>query len=318
MGASRNNMKNINSNDAPQGSVITNNPSGYLRTVPLFDTHCHLNFKAYKKTLDEVIAQAASEGVDHIVIPGTDVPTSQRAVEIAQQYENFYAAVGIHPHHVFELYAKLEDDTHSADRIIAEQVQQIEQLLTKEKVVAVGEIGIDRHLYIATKYKEYTVTDEFVTVQKQAFLAQLALVVKYDKSLIIHNREARSTMLELLDQQWSSSLQGRTVFHCCEADDALLEFAKHHDIYIGVDGDITYGPEKGKANFIQKVPHHMLVLETDSPFLLPEPLRTQKQYPNKPGNLRIIAQAVAEAWQIRVEDVIDITTQNAKKLFQIK
>ena len=281
----------------------------------MFDTHCHLNFKAYRKILDEVISDATDHGVTEILIPGTDVPTSRRAVEIAKEHPNFYVAVGIHPHHVFELYAKNLEGGADTEEIITAQLAEIESLLPESKIVAVGELGIDRHMYVNTKYKEYTVTDEFVELQKRVMLSQMALAAKYNKSLIVHNREASSDLLSMFAEHWDSHFEKRMVLHCCEANLDLLAFARAKGAFLGVDGDITYGPEK--KEFIAQVPHHMLVLETDGPYLLPDPLRQEKKYPNRPGNLTFIAQAVAEAWGTTVEEVEKITTENARQLFAL-
>src|SRR3990167_11312871 len=106
----------------------------------MFDTHCHLNFSAFKKNLEEVVQKARSTGIKRIVIPGTDLKSSVRAVEIASKYEGIYAAVGIHPHHVYELKAV------NVKVAMEEEVKELEKLLVHEKVVAVGEVGIDRHV----------------------------------------------------------------------------------------------------------------------------------------------------------------------------
>lgn len=280
-----------------------------------FDTHCHLNFKAYRKILDEVISDATEQGITEILIPGTDVPTSRRAIEIANEHQGYYTAAGIHPHHVFEIYAKLAEDTENTTLIVTEQLLEIEQMMKEPKVVAVGELGIDRHMYVNTKYKEYTVTDDFVEMQKTVMLSQMSMAVKYKKSLIVHNREASDDLLTMFAEHWSDYFKKRMVFHCCEANQKLLDFAKTKHIFIGVDGDITYGPEK--KEFIAKVPKELLVIETDGPYLLPDPLRQQKKYPNRPANVKIIAQAVAEAWGISIGEVAKITTRNAHELFNI-
>jgi TatD DNase family protein len=281
-----------------------------------FDTHCHLNFKAYRKILDEVIADATAQGISEILIPGTDVPTSRRAIEIANEHKGYYVAAGIHPHHVFEMYAKLAEDTENTDLIISEQLLEIEQMMKEPVVVAVGELGIDRHMYVNTKYKEYTVTDDFVEMQKRIMLSQMAMVEKYKKTLIVHNREASKDLLNMFAEHWSDYFKKRMVFHCCEASQELLDFAKAKHIFIGIDGDITYGPEK--KEFIAKVPKELLVLETDGPYLLPDPLRQEKKYPNKPANVKIIAQAVAEVWGTNIEEVAKITTRNAHELFHLQ
>jgi len=150
------------------------------------------------------------------------------------------------------------------------------------------------------------------------------LAIKYDKSLILHNREAREDILEVLREMWDKKLEGRTVFHCCEPDMELLEFAKKHKMFIGIDGDVTYWKKKlfgfaqSKQEFIKKVPLEMLVLETDSPFLIPElsGSRSWTRY-NEPKNIVLIAEFVAKLKNVSINRLIDTTTENAKKLFKI-
>ncbi len=274
----------------------------------MFDTHCHLNFKAFKKTLPDVIAQAKLKGITNIVIPGTDVKTSKRAVEIAEQYEWMYAAVGIHPHHVYKL---MKQNAENAD----EEISQIEELISHPKVVAIGEIGMDRHQYTDTVYAEYNVDARFLSMQKELFRKQMQLAIKHSKSLILHNREAIDDILPIIRENWSPVLEGRTVFHCCEPNEDLLTFAKEHNMYLGVDGDITFIEDK--QTFISKVPDDMLVLETDSPFLLPEPLRSAKKYPNNPSNIAIVAETVAKLRKVSTEELLKQTSTNAKKLFNL-
>ena len=259
----------------------------------MFDTHCHLNFKRLEKDLDNVISQANVAGVTQIVIPGTDVPTSQKAVEIAGKYEGVYAAVGIHPHHVFDMITKNENGkTKNYNEKLKAILFEIETLILERKVVAVGEVGMDKHVYEMTKYPSYQISDEFIELQKELFRAQIKLAIQHNKSLILHNREAKKEFLQTLRESWDEKLSGRTVFHCCEPDPELLRFAVEYDIFIGVDGDVTYNLEK--QSFVKTIPIERLVLETDSPFLLPEPLRSQKKYPNLPQNIPLIAEYIAE------------------------
>ncbi len=274
----------------------------------MFDTHCHLNFKRYKKNLPEVISNAHDSGVSLIVIPGTDVNTSKKAVEIALEHDWIYASVGIHPHHVYNLL-KRDDIT------VESELAQIEALLQSPRVVAVGEVGMDKHVYEETVYQEYNVSQEFIAVQKKLLELQMHLAVKYQKSLILHNREAKEDLLPLLEEKWDQALEWRTVFHCCEPDHELLEFAKKHKMFIGVDGDVTYDAEKQR--FVEVVPLEMLVIETDSPYILPEPLLSKKQYPNEPKNIRYTAEKVASIKGVTKEVLIQKTTANGKRLFDL-
>lgn len=282
----------------------------------MFDTHCHINFKAFRKNVDEIIQSSFDAGVTTLLIPGTDVATSQRAIDIARQHKGLYVAAGIHPHHVFELYIKTKDlQLEETQTHISQELQAIEAMLADTRVVAVGEIGLDRHMYIKTKYAEYEVTEEFLALQKAIMLQQLDLARTHQKAVVVHNREAAADLLELLTDNWDSTLNGKMVFHCCEPDMNLLEFAKSRQIYIGVDGDITYSDDK--VSFIRQVPDELLVLETDAPYLLPEPLRQQKQYPNRPSNIPLIADRVAAIRGTTAEQLGVLTQDNGKRLFGI-
>jgi TatD DNase family protein len=174
---------------------------------------------------------------------------------------------------------------------------------------------MDRHVYEETVYADYTVDEQFVSLQIELLRRQIQLAVNNELSLILHNREAKREILDILTSELTPVLKRHSVFHCCEPDEELLSFAKEHDMFIGTDGDLTFIPEK--QEFIKKVPLEMLVLETDSPFLLPEPFRAEKKYPNVPANIRIVAEMVAKLKEISAHDVIHQTTQNACELFSI-
>jgi TatD DNase family protein len=280
----------------------------------MFDTHCHLNFSAFDGILEKVISEAKNEGVEKFVAPGTDVETSKKAVEIAKKYEGVYAAVGIHPHHVKEIQnSKLKTQNYN----LKLKIKEIEKLLTEPKVVAVGEIGLDRHIYQKTKYEDYKIDEEFIALQKEVFLAQLNLAKKYKKTVIIHNRQAKDDLLKILNTYYLL-LNTSMVFHCCEPDFDLLDFAKKNHIYIGVDGDVTYDPKK--QAFVKEIPLSLLVLETDSPFLTPAPLRNDQKtkFPNTPKNLALIAQKVAEIKEEKLEKIMEITRENGERLFGFK
>jgi len=319
----------------------------------MIDTHCHLNFKVFDGLVESVIERAKNAGISQFVVPGTDVATSKKAVELAEKYPEVYAAVGIHPHHVFELFQstkKFSQDqlafpakggesvvprsssesevsrrnslvqTPDFRKFFVSLLDQIKRLLVHPKVVAVGEVGLDKHYYQQTKYKDYQINAEFLDLQKTLFKEQIKLAVKYKKSLIIHSREAAEETLSIIgDSSILGSLAGRIVFHCCEANKQLLEFALAHRIYIGVDGDVTYSKEK--QEFVRNLPLELLVLETDSPFLTPEPLRSEqssKPLINEPKNIKIIAEKISVLKKAGVKEIKKSSEKNTYKLFFLK
>lgn len=276
----------------------------------MFDTHCHLNFGAFDAKVDEVVADALAAGITQMVIPSTDVATAEKALKVATPFKHIHVAVGIHPHHVFEL------KTHTEK--LNEDLSKIESLLHLDKVVAVGEVGLDRHYYKNTRYGDYEITNEFMRTQREVFTHQVKFAIAHDKSLVLHNRESKEEFIAALLSVWDSKLEGRTVFHCCEPDNELLEFAQSHKMFIGVDGDVTYS--KQKQEFIKRVPLEMLVLETDAPFLSPEPFRStprETRGPNVPANLRIIAEFVAKLKGLSTDQLAQTTTANAQRLFHL-
>ena len=301
----------------------------------MFDTHCHLNFQKFKNNLSEVVERARESGISHINIPGTDVKSSKVAVDIAQDFDNTYASVGIHPHHIFKYQIphprhprENGDPEHGfvpakagigvgngVSSFLNSELKEIENLVVNKKVVAVGEIGLDRHYYLKTKYKEYEIDERLMALQKDVFIKQINIAIKNRKSLVLHNREATDEFLKLFSGMWSENMSERVVFHCCEPNKKLLEFAKNNKIFIGVDGDVTYNKEK--EDFIKQIPLGILVLETDSPFLTPEPARSINKFPNEPKNLFYIAEFIANKLSLPLEELKKITFENSKKLFNI-
>lgn len=274
------------------------------------------------------MSSACSVGVDTFLIPGTNQKTSQRALEIAEINKRMYAAVGVHPHHVFDIYRKIQTNSLTqnnqsisgeiseiSQELINQEIDFLKKYLEKTLVVAVGEIGLDRHMYEKTVYKDYIIDETFLDLQKIILKKQIFLAIKYSKSVIFHNRETRKELLETIEELWDESLRGRCVFHCCESHKDILSYAKKKKIYIGVDGDITY--DRKKQQFIAEVPIEMLVIETDSPFILPEPYRARKEFPNEPKHLYAIAKWVAKIKGIPVNEVAQITSENGFRLFQL-
>lgn len=260
----------------------------------LIDTHAHLNFEAFKDDLEEVIQKAQDEGVEKIINVGANLESSKKAVELAQKYDSCFASVGIHPHH-----AEDYDDVEG----------KLEKLAQNPKVVAIGECGLDYHPYgnggIANPKK-----------QKELFLAQIELAQKLNLPLILHCRDAHVDMLELIKQYTINhtpfTIHG--IFHCFSGDENFLQEVLSLGFYVGFDGNITYKNAQNLRDLVKLTPPDRLLLETDCPYLPPEPLRGLR---NAPANVKIIAKAVAQVKELPEEEIARKTTQNAKKIFSL-
>lgn len=312
----------------------------------MIDTHCHLNFAAFKDDVPQVIERAKARGVTQIIIPGTDLASSERAISIAQSSRNCWAAVGIHPHHSKDVSLVVNDDLR----------KKLRQLLQQKRVVAVGEIGIDYHQYRKTKYGPIEITPEMKQKQKDLFVMQMELARDLSLPMSLHCRDAHEDMIQIIssfasnfakassdkkatadksefnDQTISSaSLTNRSeaksvkinsrkreistlsgVFHCFGGSKKHLRLLITMGYYIGFDGNITYSEDWG--TFVRSTPLDRLLLETDSPYLTPVPHRNER---NEPQHIPLIAEAVAKYHQVPVAKVIHLSTMNAHKLFKI-
>lgn len=257
----------------------------------LVDTHCHLNLSAYDTDREEVLDRARSAGVERILVPGVDLPTSEIAIELAEKHDDVFAAVGVHPHYVSE-WSKAHAD-------------EITSLAQSPNVVAIGEIGLDYYRNLSPP-----------EMQRHAFEDQLEIASSMKYPVLIHNREAIGDILNHLSK-WihnlPPSLSARAgVLHAFSADLASAIEAIQQGFYIGIAGPITFPKAEALRNIVSQLPSNRLVIETDSPYLTPEPHRGKR---NEPAHLEWIAQNVND---IRDDDysTIRATTENAKNLFQ--
>lgn len=259
------------------------------------DTHAHLNFQAFEKDLDEVIRQAQGAGVEKIINVGADLESSQRAVDLAQKYEGLSASVGIHPHH-----AGNHGNTENAK-------ETLKKLAQYPKVVAIGECGLDYH-----SYERGGVTAP--QKQKKLFLAQIKLAQELNLPVIFHCRDAHKDILKIFNFQLAifSSIKG--VFHCFSGDEKFLKEVLNRGFYIGFDGNITYKKAQNLRELVKLTPLARLLLETDAPYLPPEPFRGLR---NTPANVKIIAKAIAQIKNLPGGKIAQATTQNAQTLFHL-
>lgn len=262
----------------------------------LIDTHAHLNFKAFENDLEKVIGKAKEAGVEKIINVGANLDSSKKAIELASLYPNLYATAGIHPHH--------------AD-IGGEPIKNIDLLIKNDKVVAIGEIGLDYHEYASeTKPGNHT-----KTLQKKVFLSQIDLAKKSKLPVVFHSRESIKDLLPLVAQLKKSDFSDlRGVFHCWSE---TLDFAKETldlGFYLSFTANITYPKNEYLREVVRFIPLEFILLETDSPFL---PSHDNRGLRNTPSTVKIIAQTIADLKGLSFSKVAAVTTQNATNLFKL-
>jgi TatD DNase family protein len=255
----------------------------------IIDTHCHLDDARYNEDLDEVLANAKAQGVEKFIIPGADTDTLERAVEIAEKYDDVYFAVGVHPY-----------DIEGYDR------SYLEKYIDHPKCVAIGECGLD---YFRLPEDESEILKE-KEAQKKVFIDQILWAKEMKKPLIVHVRESSADCLALLDK-YAGEEGG--VLHCYNADESLLKLAKKN-FYYGIGGVITFKNAKKLINVYPKIPQEKLLIETDAPYLTPHPHRGER---NEPRYTTLVAQKMSELSAISMDEIAMISTQNAQRLFNI-
>ncbi|MHC4887759.1 MAG: TatD family hydrolase [Planctomycetota bacterium] len=255
-------------------------------STPYFDTHCHLDFPDFEGDLDAVLARAEAAGVCEMLTIGTCLETSQRAVELAHRSPMIYAAVGIHPNHCHEAE---EGD-----------LDAIEALAQDERVVAIGETGLD--FYRDTCPPE---------TQHVFFQRHLAMASRLGKAIILHSRQSGDALMDRVEAfQAEQSLRG--VFHCFTDTKAVLKRALAAGLKIGISGIVTFPKGDNVRDVIPMIPDDQLLLDTDSPFLAPAPHRGKR---NEPVYAVEIAAKLAELRGVAPADIGRITTRNARDLF---
>ncbi len=253
--------------------------------LDLFDTHCHLNFPNLFPDPDAAIAAAKSEDVNRLCLVGCDPETSQSALDIAERHVGVFAIVGWHP--------------TSAKDWTPEQMPDLERQLQHPKTVALGEIGLDFYWDTSTPEEQY-----------QCLEAQLDLAKKLGKPVVFHCRDAWEALLDFLAKREPIPY----LFHCFAGDDAQARRALDLGGMLGVDGPVTYKKAESLREIMRWVPRDRVVIETDSPYLTPEPHRGK---PNRPGYVALVAAALAACWGVSREEAAAITASNAVRWFGV-
>ncbi|MFH0827400.1 MAG: TatD family hydrolase [Candidatus Omnitrophota bacterium] len=255
-----------------------------LRTQ-LIDTHCHLDFPEFDADREEVIARAKEQGIEAMVNIGSSLKATERSLQLAKQYDFIYATAGIHP--------------HEADKFSSKDEQTFLEFLKQEKVVAVGEIGLDY-------FKNYSRPEN----QRTLFRTLLRLAKERDLPLVIHCRQAEQDTLKILKE--FEILEA--VVHCFSSGADFLKECLDSGFFVSFTCNITYKKAEGLRDVVRVTPLERLLLETDAPFLPPEAFRGQRC---EPLYVRHLAEEIARIKEISVDEVARVTTHNAKTFFRI-
>ncbi len=253
-----------------------------------FETHTHLDDDKFNEDRKQVIEKIYKSGVTKCVNVGCSIETSKNSVELAKKYEFIYATCGIHPSEISESEKEIEKDVEKIKEIVE----------SSSKVVAIGEIGLDYH---------YDGFDK--ELQKIGFIKQIELANELELPIVIHTRDAIDDTIEVLR---NSDFENGGILHCCPFNRELVKHALDKGLYIAFGGTCTFKNSKNAKEIINMVPDNKLLIETDSPYLAPEPFRGTR---NDSSNLNLIVKKIAEFRGRTSEEIADLTYKNAENLF---
>lgn len=253
-----------------------------------FDTHAHYDDKQFEQDLGEVLDKIYKSGVTKCINVGCDVDTSVLVIKMAKKHEFMYATCGIHPIDIPQNEDKLWND-----------IRKIKELATKEnKVIAIGEIGLDYHYDGFNK-----------EMQKRAFIKQIELANELGLPISIHTRDSIDDTIGIIRKY---KIENGGVLHCCPFNRELVRHGLEQGLHIGFGGTCTFKNARNAKEIVDMVPLDRILIETDSPYLAPEPFRGSR---NDSSNLKYVVEKIAEFKNMTPEDIAKITYENAEKLF---
>lgn len=253
----------------------------------IFDTHSHYDDEAFHEDREELLSGLKNKGVERLVNVGADIETSRMALELAEKYDFIYAAIGVHP--------------SETEGLTEADIDWLRENCCHEKVVAVGEFGLDYHWQEPAQ-----------EVQKKWFLRQIELAKEVKLPIIIHSREAAAETMEILRETGAYECGG--VIHCYSYSPEMAKEYVEMGFYIGIGGVVTFKNAKKCKRTVEEIPIERIVLETDCPYMAPEPNRGTR---NDSSQLIYVADKIAELKGMTTEEVIRITTENAEKLYRL-
>jgi len=256
--------------------------------MELIDTHCHLTFEPLAGDVEAVIERSKTAGVAGWITVGTDTQENQKVIELANRFEDMYAAVGIHPHY--------------AQDVTAQTLAELKRLAQSEKVVAIGETGLDFHYNFSQQQD-----------QKRVFAAHLKIAAELNLPVIVHSREAFDETLEILDRHGSGVK--KVVFHCFSGSSEQAKIVLKKGFYISFTGVVTFKNAEKARRTVGVVPVDRLMLETDCPYMSPEPMRKQKI--NEPALMIHTAKCLAELKKMALDDFAEAVTAASRAFFNL-
>ncbi len=256
--------------------------------MELIDTHCHLSFGQLAQDVDGVIERSHAAGVTGWVTVGTDSEHNRKVIDLAERFDNMYAAIGIHP--------------HDAKDVTADTLAELKELAQHEKVVAVGETGLDFHY-------NFSPPDE----QRRVFTAQLQIAAELNLPVIIHSREAFGETIDILKQHGKGV--HKVVFHCFGGDAEQAKMVLNDGYYVSFTGVVTFKNAENARQAADVVPLDRLMLETDCPYMSPVPMRKQKI--NEPALMVHTARYLAELKQMDFDDFATAVTATSREFFNL-
>lgn len=252
----------------------------------MIDTHAHIDSEAFDSDRAEMLERAFSSGIETIMIPAIEPKGFQKLIEVAESDRRIVMAIGVHPHNAKDYNEDVEN--------------QLIEISKKDRVKAIGEIGLDY-------YYDFAPQD----MQREVFARQIKVAKKQNLPLIVHNRESDADIIKILEQEHDSDLKG--VLHCFSGDEKMLDRAIELGFYVSFTGNITF-KKTNLREIVSKAPIERIMLETDSPYMTPVPHRGKR---NEPAMISLVAEKIAEIKSMSINEVISMTNKNAKELFKL-
>lgn len=260
--------------------------------MEFFDSHSHYNDEKFNEDREQLIQDTYNDGITKFVCAGYNIQSSLQAIELSTKYEFIYSICGISPNDIPQSEQELWKDIDEISKIVTQN--------KNKKLVAIGEIGLD-----------YYWNKENKELQKQAFIKQIELANQLELPIVIHSRDASVDTIDVLK---TNPVKKKGIFHCCQPNQEMVRQALELGYYISFAGPITFKNAKNSIEVVKMVPMGKILIETDSPYLSPEPNRGKR---NDSRNVKYVAQKIADIKGISVEEVAKITYENAMRIFEI-